>query len=211
MSDFPSHPTVPAAMPVLSRGKHTNPSRGACFMEYTSLLAGESFSDGPRCVDAELASVLRGANDKLADGDRPLLVPLLGRAVGLSVAPPPAPKGWRRSAEARRSRREQMARYHEQAAQLRRAASRRFLAALGSWPSPATQVWSGGGEELAWLFWDLMDEPTALTTSEAYVRRLVERLHILHESYELAMAELGYARAVVSETVPADQGSPVLP
>ena len=85
---------LPDAMPVLKRGRHKNQSRGACFMEYTALLAGEPFTDEPLCVDGELAAVLRGANDILSDVDRPLLVPLLGRAIGLAVdSPPPARRG----------------------------------------------------------------------------------------------------------------------
>src|SRR6185312_15571754 len=90
MAEFSPAATVPAGLPLLSRGKHRNPSRGACFMEFTSLLAGVPFSDDPCCVDGELASVLRGANDKLSDADRPRLLPLLGRAIGLAVEPPPA-------------------------------------------------------------------------------------------------------------------------
>src|ERR1700712_1619953 len=79
---------VPDGLPVLSRGKHRNPTRGACFMEYTALLAGEPFSDAPTCVDRELAAVLRHANDKLSDDARPRLLPLLGRSVGLVVRAP---------------------------------------------------------------------------------------------------------------------------
>ena len=62
---------LPDAMPVLRRGRHKNQSRGACFMEYTALLAGEPFTNEPLCVDGELAAVLRGANDILSDVDRP--------------------------------------------------------------------------------------------------------------------------------------------
>src|ERR1700712_3852244 len=80
---------VPDGLPVLSRGKHKHPGKGACFMEYTALLAGEPFGDAPGCVDRELAAVLRHANDTLSDADRPRLVPLLGRSVGL-VVPRPA-------------------------------------------------------------------------------------------------------------------------
>src|SRR3954471_4484281 len=74
----------PDVLPVLSRGKHKRPEKGACFLEYTSLLAGEPFSDSPGCVDRELAAVLRHANDLLSDADRPRL----GRAVGLVIPPP---------------------------------------------------------------------------------------------------------------------------
>jgi hypothetical protein len=205
MSDF----SIPSAMPVLSRGKHRQPSRGACFMEYTSVLAGEPFTDGPRCVDEELAAVLRGANDKLSDAERPRLVPLLGRAIGLAVEAPPQPeKAWRRPAPERRLLREQKARYNQQTARLRRAVSRRFMAAVGASPSASTDVWSGGGEEVAWLFWDLMTEPTTPGTSEQYVTRLLERLPLLHECYEHAMADLGLPR-VLATAAPEGRRPPV--
>jgi hypothetical protein len=203
MSELSGAATVPAALPLLSRGKHRNPSRGACFMEFTSVLAGESFTDEPACVDGELAAVLRGANDKLSDADRLLLVPLLGRAIGLAVEPPAATTAACRAARGLRHRREQAACHRRQTGLLRRTVSDRFTAALGIRPSPAAQVWSGGGEELAWLFWDLMDEPTALRRSADYVRRLVDRLQLLHECYERAMDDLGLPRRTPGEAVPA--------
>lgn len=196
--------TVPAAMPVLSRGKHRTPARGACFMEYTSLLAGEPFSHQPRCVDEELASVLRGANDKLSDRHRPLLVPLLGRAIGTSVQRPPETPRWTWSADARRLRRAQKAFFEARTAQLRRAVWRRFKDAVGTpstAPLPAWE-WYGRGDEISWLFWDLMSEPTPLSSSERYVERLIARLHLLHECYEQAMDELGIPRALPSGDVP---------
>lgn len=201
--------TVPDALPLLSWGKHANPSRGACFMEFTSLLAGEPFTDDPGCVDGELAAVLRRANDTMTDAERPVLLPLLGRAIGLAVEPP-APGTLRRSSSERRQRREQRARYRKQTAILRRTVSRRFMAAIGSSPSKATDVWSAGGEELAWLFWDLMEEPTVLKQPEDIVRRLVDRLHLLHECYELAMDDLGLPRSVPSCSVSA-ASVPALP
>ena len=202
MSQFPPAELVPTAMPILRRGHHSNPSEGACFMEYTSLLAGESFTDRPRCVDEELAAVLRAANDRLSDGDRPLLLPLLGRAIGLAIEPPPAGSAWCRPASDRRRRRIQRAHQREQTARLRRAVSRRFTAALGMTASPATGVWSAWGEELSWLFWDLMNEPTTLTTSEDCVRRLVERLQLLHQCYEEALDDLGPSCTVQAGAVP---------
>jgi len=197
--------TVPDALPMLSRGKHTNPSRGACFMEFTSLLAGGPFTDDPGCVDAELAAVLRRANDTLTDADRPVLVPLLGRAIGLAVESPPS-GALRRSSSDRRQRREERARYRTQTALLRRTVSRRFMAAIGVSPSKATDVWSAGGEELAWLFWDLMDEPIVLRRPEDLVRRLVDRLHLLHECYERAMDDLGLPRSVATCPAPTASG-----
>jgi hypothetical protein len=209
MSEFALDAVVPASMPVLSRGSHRNAERGACFMEYTALLAGEAHSDAPACVDEELAAVLRGANDKLSDADRPLLVPLLGRAIGLTVGPPPKGGGWRGPSSARRHRHEERVQYHRQALRLRRAVSRRFMAALDSVPSSATQIWSGCGEEVSWLFWDLMDEPTRVTTTQDYVRRMVARLHLLHDCYEQAMDEVGLLRPGSPGPVPTDGLSPL--
>ena len=193
MSGFMDETAVPAAMPVLARGKHRSPARGACFLEYTALLAGEPFSDEPRCVDQELAAVLRGANDKLSDRDRSQLTPLLGRAIGLTVEPPVpgSPPGL--SAAARRQRREALAVYDEQSARLHHAVARRFVAALGLSPAPVP-VRFGGGGEIFWLFWDLMSEPRPASRSADYVPRLVARLHLLHECYEQAMDELGLPR-----------------
>src|SRR3712207_6298172 len=143
MSESRAHGIVttpaPESMPVLSRGKHRRPSQGACFMEYTALLAGEAFTDAPRCVDAELAAVLRGANDKLSDADRPLLVPLLGRAIGLAVEPPPPVRRWYEHATLRRRR--EVAPYRARAAGLRRQVARRFVAALGPSSPPGTRTW----------------------------------------------------------------------
>ena len=57
------------AVPVLSRGKHRNPRKGACFMEFASYLAGEPWSDHPACTHPLLAG--RGARrQRLHDGRR---------------------------------------------------------------------------------------------------------------------------------------------
>jgi hypothetical protein len=201
---------VPDVMPVLNRGRHRNPSRGACFMEYTALLAGERFTDQPRCVDGELAAVLRGVNDMLSDVDRRLLLPLLGRAIGLAVEPPPpGPTGYRRAAVRRRH--EMAAPYRERTARLRREATRRFVAALGPSSSPTTRAWSGRSGELSWVFWETMTEPTMLSTSPDDVRRLIRRLHVLHECYEQAMDDLDLPRTAPTGSVPAGQGSTVGP
>lgn len=42
-------PAQPELLPVLSPGKHRNPRKGACFMEFASYLAGERWSDHPPC------------------------------------------------------------------------------------------------------------------------------------------------------------------
>jgi hypothetical protein len=194
---------LPTSMPVLSRGKHSNPSRGACFMEYTSVLAGESFSDAPRCVDPELASVLRSVNDNIPNAERGRLVPLLGRAIGLAVERPPGRKGLhkglRRSSAERRLRRQAMGIYALRTAQLRRGVTGRFVAAVGCAPSEATRVWRGWEEEVCWLFWDLMGKPTRVDGTDQHAERLVERLVLLHECYEQTMRELGLPRLAVLE------------
>lgn len=186
-------PVVPDRLPVLRRGKHHDPAQGACFMEYTSVLAGEPFGDRPRCVDGELAAVLRGVNDKLSDADRACLVPLLGRAIGLAVEPPPpGPRGIRQAA--RRYRREVTAPYRARVARLRREAARRFATAVGPATGTTRTAWSGRDGELAQFFWETMSEPAASSSSRVYVRRLVERLRLLHECYEQAAVALGLPR-----------------
>jgi len=80
-----SSSSTPDLLPVLSRGKHRNPRRGACFMELASFLAGEKWSDHPACTHPLLAEVARNVNDRTSDGDRPLLAPLIPSVVGLTT------------------------------------------------------------------------------------------------------------------------------
>jgi hypothetical protein len=75
--------TTPELMPVLSRGKHRNPRRGACFMEMASFLAGEPWSDQPECTHPLLARVARLVNDSVTDQGRARLVPLIPSVIGL--------------------------------------------------------------------------------------------------------------------------------
>ncbi len=74
--------SVPDGVPILSRGKHRSPRRGACFMEFASFLAGERWSDHPSCTHPLLAQLARQVNDSLSDGDRQQLVPLIPLVVG---------------------------------------------------------------------------------------------------------------------------------
>jgi hypothetical protein len=74
--------SVPDFMPVLSGGSHANPKDGACVMEYVSFLAGESWSDRPDCTHPVLAAIARNVNDRLGDGQRQVLVPLIPRLLG---------------------------------------------------------------------------------------------------------------------------------
>lgn len=57
-------------------------------MEFTSILAGERFSDHPRCTDPVLATVARTVNDYSTDGGRQRLAVL---ASDLTTATPAAP------------------------------------------------------------------------------------------------------------------------
>lgn len=74
--------SAPDALPVLSRGKHWSPRRGACFMELASVLAGERWSDHPSCTHPLLAALAREVNDLTTDGDRQQLVGLVPSVVG---------------------------------------------------------------------------------------------------------------------------------
>jgi len=76
--------TTPELMPVLSRGKHRNPRRGACFMEMVSYLAGEKWSDHPPCTHPLLAYLARLVNDNVSDRVRPALIPLVPSVIGLT-------------------------------------------------------------------------------------------------------------------------------
>jgi hypothetical protein len=71
------------AVPVLSRGKHRNPRKGACFMEFASYLAGEPWSDHPACTHPLLAGVARDVNDCTTDAGRARLAPMIPSVIGL--------------------------------------------------------------------------------------------------------------------------------
>jgi len=51
-------------------------------MELASMLAGERFTDRPRCVDPVLAAYLRALNDRLPARERQRLLPYASAAVG---------------------------------------------------------------------------------------------------------------------------------
>jgi hypothetical protein len=76
------------SVPVLSRGKHRNPRKGACFMEFASYLAGEPWSDHPGCTHPLLAGVARDVNDCTTDAGRSRLAPLIPSVIGLTPDDP---------------------------------------------------------------------------------------------------------------------------
>ena len=72
-------------MPLLASGSHLDETDGACLMEFASILAGERFSDRPRCSDPVLADLVRAVNDEMSTDGRqqlamtaPVLVGLVG-------------------------------------------------------------------------------------------------------------------------------------
>lgn len=74
--------TVPKQLPMLSQGSHPRPEDGACLMEYVSVLAGESFSDRPRCTHPLLTRLAQRVNDLSTDGARNRLAVLAPALIG---------------------------------------------------------------------------------------------------------------------------------
>jgi hypothetical protein len=74
---------APNSLPVLSRGKHRSPRKGACFMEMASVLANEPWSDRPSCTHPLLADLARLVNDNTSDQNRGELAVLIPSVVGL--------------------------------------------------------------------------------------------------------------------------------
>jgi hypothetical protein len=77
-----THP--PELVPVLSRGRHRSPRRGACFMELASFLAGERWSSDPACTHPLLAALARDVNDCTSDAGLPRLALLVPWVIGLT-------------------------------------------------------------------------------------------------------------------------------
>lgn len=74
----------------LSKGAHKSPEQGVCLMEVVSYVAGEAFSDHPKCACPYMSWFLRRWNDDLDDEGRQMLkqfVPLLVNSnLGTKVA-----------------------------------------------------------------------------------------------------------------------------
>lgn len=75
-------PTGPDGLPILSRGQHLDPRDGACVMETVSLLAGEPWSDRPRCTPPALAELARMVNDSSPPDAYPRLARLAPDLIG---------------------------------------------------------------------------------------------------------------------------------
>ena len=66
----------------LTQGGHDSPRDGVCVVELASLLAGEKFSDRPKCVDRVIGGYLRSLNDRVSHAERQRLLPYAERSVG---------------------------------------------------------------------------------------------------------------------------------
>ena len=83
MTPDPRMHRLGSALPELARGRHRWRRYGASFMELVSYVAGERWSDHPRCTHPVLAALARAVNDATSDAARPLLAPLVPAVIGL--------------------------------------------------------------------------------------------------------------------------------
>ncbi|HET8605194.1 MAG TPA: hypothetical protein VFM09_14795 [Marmoricola sp.] len=79
---------VPDMVPILSRGRHRQMRKGACFMELASYLAGEKWSDHPKCTHPLLGALARMVNDHIGDDVRQELIPVVPSVIGLQGRKP---------------------------------------------------------------------------------------------------------------------------
>lgn len=83
----------PEGLPVLEAGAHRDAEAGSCLMEYVSVLAGERFTDRPRCTHPALAAVAWQVNDAVSSTARQQLATRavtligLGRSADVEVRP----------------------------------------------------------------------------------------------------------------------------
>src|SRR3954463_12258396 len=73
---------VPEFMPMLSPAKHRSPRSGGCFMEIASFLAGDRWSDHPKCSDPALAELGRSVNDGMPESRPSRLSPMIPSVIG---------------------------------------------------------------------------------------------------------------------------------
>jgi hypothetical protein len=73
---------IPDGMPVLDAGAHRDARSGSCLMEYVSVLAGERFTDRPRCTHPAVAALAWQINDAVSHPARQELGPRAADLVG---------------------------------------------------------------------------------------------------------------------------------
>ena len=74
-------------VPVLRRGFHPHPRRGACLMELVGALSGGCWTDRPASVHPVLAAACRAVNDRMDDGGRASLLAFVPWAGCLPTEP----------------------------------------------------------------------------------------------------------------------------
>ncbi|HXI98797.1 MAG TPA: hypothetical protein VNG73_07620 [Gemmatimonadaceae bacterium] len=79
---------------MLRSGAHTSFRKGACAMELVSWLAGEKWSDRPKCASPILTTFLQSWNDALDDAGRQKLQPYLARVIGTAGDGKDELRGW---------------------------------------------------------------------------------------------------------------------
>ena len=72
---------------ILSGGRHRDPRAGRCLLELVSVVAGERWTDHPRCVHPVLGSIARRVNDACTDAGRDELISLVPGLIGTASAP----------------------------------------------------------------------------------------------------------------------------
>ncbi len=77
-----------SALPSLARGRHPWSRRRGCLMEVASVLAGERWSDHPRCAHPVVAAAARRVNDLTSEHELHRLAPLAPLVLG-SADPDP--------------------------------------------------------------------------------------------------------------------------
>ena len=85
-----------------------------------------------------------------------------------------------------------------------RSVARHSTTALGLPVSPDAWRNCAAGRDVDRSFWCLMSEPCPVSTSAAYVDRLLSRFVLLHQCYEQAMDELALPRTTAVERGPGD-------
>ena len=71
---------------ILGKGSHSSLDAGACVMEAVSFVAGEPWSDHPKCASKVIGAFMRTWNDDLDDAGRQKLKPYIHKLVGTKAS-----------------------------------------------------------------------------------------------------------------------------
>src|SRR5665213_2619755 len=70
----------------LAANSHASIERGACAMEAASFVAGEEWSDHPKCVSPVIGAFMRSWNDSLDDKNRQRLKPYIAKILDTAAS-----------------------------------------------------------------------------------------------------------------------------